>query len=81
MRLDVANQHAALCQASGEAFYNTSPYRLRDLTSRARRQQLKADFETYLDGFSPNVQEVTGQVQVSQSDRNPCRSRYSWLSD
>jgi type I restriction enzyme M protein len=54
----VANQHAALCQASGEAFYNTSPYRLRDLTSRARRQQLKADFEAYLDGFSPNVQEV-----------------------
>ena len=54
----VANQHAALCQASGEAFYNTSPYRLRDLTSRARRQQLKADFEAYLDGFSSNVQEV-----------------------
>ena len=54
----VANQHAALCQASGEAFYNTSPFRLRDLTSKARRQQLKADFEAYLDGFSPNVQEV-----------------------
>lgn len=54
----VANQHAALCQASGEAFYNTSQFRLRDLTSRARRQQLKSDFEAYLDGFSPNVQEV-----------------------
>jgi len=54
----IANQHAALCQASGEAFYNTSPFRLRDLASRARRQQLKADFEAYLDGFSPNVQEV-----------------------
>ncbi|WP_306120451.1 MULTISPECIES: class I SAM-dependent DNA methyltransferase [unclassified Roseitalea] len=54
----VANQHAALCQASGEAFYNTSPFRLRDLASRARRQQLKVDFEAYLDGFSPNVQEV-----------------------
>ena len=54
----VANQHAALCQASGEAFYNTSQFRLRDLTSRARHQQLKSDFEAYLDGFSPNVQEV-----------------------
>ena len=54
----VANQHAALCQAAGEAFYNTSPFLLRDLASRARRQQLKADFEAYLDGFSPNVQEV-----------------------
>ncbi len=54
----VANQEAALCQASGEAFYNTSRFRLRDLTSRARQQQLRADFEAYLDGFSPNVQEV-----------------------
>lgn len=54
----IANQHAALCQASGEAFYNTSPFRLRDLASRGRSQQLKADFEAFLDGFSPNVQEV-----------------------
>ena len=54
----IANQNAALCQASREAFYNTSQFRLRDLTSRARRQQLKSDFEAYLDGFSQNVQEV-----------------------
>ena len=54
----IANRDAALRQASGEAFYNTSSFRLRDLTSRARQQQLKADFEAYLDGFSPNVQEV-----------------------
>lgn len=54
----VANQHAALCQASGEAFYNVSPFRLRDLKNRAKQQQLKADFEAYLDGFSPNVQEI-----------------------
>jgi type I restriction-modification system DNA methylase subunit len=31
---------------------------LRDLRGRARAQQLKADFEAYLDGFSPNVQEI-----------------------
>ena len=54
----VANPHAALCEASGEAFYNVSPFRLRDLAARAKQQQLKADFEVYLDGFSPNVQEV-----------------------
>jgi len=54
----IANQHAALCQASGEAFYNVSPFTLRDLKSRAKLQQLKADFEAYLDGFSPNVQEI-----------------------
>ena len=54
----IANQDQPLRQASGEAFYNTSPFRLRDLTSRGRQQQLRADFEAYLDGFSPNVQEV-----------------------
>ena len=60
-RLDEAgidNQDAALRQAAGEAFYNTSPFRLRDLTSRGQQQRLRADFETYLYGFSPNVLEV-----------------------
>src|SRR5271157_653929 len=60
-RLDAAgitNQDAALRQASGQAFYNASPFILRDLRSRAKIQQLKADFEAYLDGFSPNVQEI-----------------------
>jgi len=54
----IANKHAALCLASGNAFYNISPFTLRDLRARARQQQLKADFEAYLDGFSPNVQEI-----------------------
>ena len=54
----ITNQDRALRQASGEAFYNTSPFRLRDLASRGRQQQLRADFEAYLDGFSPNIQEV-----------------------
>ncbi|HQJ52613.1 MAG TPA: class I SAM-dependent DNA methyltransferase [Anaerolineae bacterium] len=60
-RLDqagITNQEAGLRQASGQAFYNTSPFTLRDLKARARQQQLKADFEAYLDGFSPNVQEI-----------------------
>ncbi len=54
----IANKEAALRQAAGQAFYNASPYTLRDLRSRAKIQQLKADFEVYLDGFSPNVQEI-----------------------
>lgn len=54
----IANQIAGLCQASGQSFYNSSPYTLRDLQSRAKTQQLRADFEAYLDGFSPNVQEI-----------------------
>ena len=60
-RLDdagVTNQDAALRQASGQAFYNTSAFRLRSLTSRGQSQRLRADFEAYLDGFSPNVQEL-----------------------
>jgi len=57
-RAGITNQDAALRQAAGQAFYNTSPFTLRDLKARAKQQQLKADFEAYLDGFSPNVQEI-----------------------
>ena len=48
----------ALRQAAGQAFYNTSKFTLRDLKARASQQQLRADFEAYLDGFSPNVQDI-----------------------
>src|SRR5262245_54312180 len=54
----ITNQDAALRQAAGQAFYNTSKFTLRDLRARASQQQLKADFEAYLDGFSPNVQDI-----------------------
>ena len=54
----ITNQDRALRQASREAFYNTSPFRLRDLRSIGKQQQLRANFEAYLDGFSPNVQEI-----------------------
>ncbi|WP_025773092.1 type I restriction-modification system subunit M [Neomoorella thermoacetica] len=54
----IVHQDAALRQAAGQAFYNTSPFTLRDLKARASRQQLEADFRAYLDGFSPNVQEI-----------------------
>lgn len=54
----VVQQDQALRQAAGQAFYNTSKFTLRDLRSRASQQQLRADFEAYLDGFSPNVQDI-----------------------
>jgi len=54
----IANQDGALRQAAGQSFYNASPFTLRDLRLRSKAQQLKADFETYLDGFSPNVVEI-----------------------
>ena len=54
----VVEQDAALRQAAGQAFYNISGFTLRDLRARANRQQLTADFQAYLDGFSPNVQDI-----------------------
>ncbi len=48
----ITEQRAALSAAAGQAFYNTSKFTLRDLKSRGSRQQLLADFENYLDGFS-----------------------------
>jgi type I restriction enzyme M protein len=67
LRLDAAgitNQDAALRQAAGQAFYNASPFKLRDLRSRAKAQQLRADFEAYLDGFSPNLQEILDKFKL-----------------
>ena len=54
----IVEQDTALRQAAGQAFYNTSKFTLRDLRARANRQQLTADFTAYLDGFSPNVQDI-----------------------
>ena len=57
-RAGITNQDLALRQAAEQAFYNTSKFTLRDLRARASQQQLRADFEAYLDGFSPNVQDI-----------------------
>ena len=54
----IIHQDQALRRAADQAFYNTSKFTLRDLKARASQQQLKVDFETYLDGFSPNVQDI-----------------------
>ena len=54
----VVEQDPALRHAAGHAFYNASKFTLRDLRARANRQQLRADFEAYLDGFSLNVQDI-----------------------
>ena len=54
----IVEQDLALREASGQAFYNASKFTMRDLKTRTTQQQLKADFEAYLDGFSPNVQDI-----------------------
>src|SRR5262245_27135195 len=59
----VTNQFTALTQASVQAFYNVSPFTLRDLTSRGKAQALRSDFEAYLHGFSANVQEILEKFQ------------------
>jgi len=51
----VNEQTDALCSASKQPFYNSSPFVLKDLTSRTTAQALKRDFIKYLDGFSSNA--------------------------
>jgi type I restriction enzyme M protein len=54
----ITEQKAVLCSMAGQAFYNTSVFTLRNFKSRGNHQQLLADFEDYLDGFSPNVLDI-----------------------
>lgn len=52
----VVNSWPALCSLGAkQAFCNVSPFVLKDLTAKGKKQTLQADFEAYLDGFSPNV--------------------------
>ena len=77
----VTNQEAALRQASGEAFYNMSPFRLCDLDlSRSSNSRLRADFEAYLDGFSPNVQEVLDKFKFRNQVQTLVDADASWGS-
>jgi hypothetical protein len=76
----IDNQDAALRQAAGQAFYNTSKFTLRDLRARSSQQQLRADFEAYLDGFSPNVQDILENFEFvirSRSSPRPTPSARS----
>ena len=54
----IVEQDSALRTEAGQAFYNTSKFTLQSLRSRGSQQQLAKDFEAYLDGFSPNVQDI-----------------------
>jgi len=54
----VAEQDGALRMAAGQAFYNVSEFTLAKLKGSSQGQRLRDDFIAYLDGFSPNVQEI-----------------------
>ena len=59
----IADQDGVLQQASEHALYNTSPFTMRDLASRAAQQSLRADFESYLNGYSHNVQYILDKFE------------------
>lgn len=60
----IINQEAALRKAAGQAFYNTSPFTLRDLRNTSTQSKLRSDFEAYLDGFSTNVQDIIDNFEL-----------------
>ena len=49
----ITEQREALCMAAKQAFYNTSPFSLRDLKSRSSQQLLKQDLKTTSTAFPP----------------------------
>jgi type I restriction enzyme M protein len=75
----INDQDQPLRDAAGQAFYNYSQFTLKDLRSRANRQQLTADFVAYLDGFSPNVQEILDNFEFR--NQIPRLSRADALGD
>lgn len=60
----IVNQDAALRQAAGQDFYNTSGFTMKGLSSITNAARLKLNFEAYLDGFSPNVQEIIDNFEL-----------------
>ena len=70
----ISSQDAPLRQAAGQAFYNTSRFTLHHLRAKAARQQLKADFEDYLDGFSPNVQDILDNFEFRNQLPRLCKA-------
>ena len=54
----ITDQAGPLQQAADQQFYNSSPFTLRDLRNSTSQQQLRDNFNAYLDGFSPNVQDI-----------------------
>jgi type I restriction enzyme M protein len=61
-----------LRQASGYVFYNTSEWTLQRLhdTATNNQQILQANFEDYLKGFSPNVNEIIDKFKLKSQVRH-----------
>lgn len=52
----------ALCKLSGYQFYNTSEFDLRELCNDS--DNIKKNFEMYIDSFSDNVKDILGQLDM-----------------
>lgn len=63
---EILDQDQALRQEAGQAFWNTSPFTMRELRGRSSQARLQQDFQAYLDGFSPNVQRIIDNFEVRQ---------------
>jgi type I restriction enzyme M protein len=63
---------SGLKQASGYVFFNTSKWTLQKLkdTSTNSQQILQANFEDYLNGFSPNVKEIIDKFKLRSQVRH-----------
>lgn len=61
-----------LRDASGYVFYNTSEWTLQRLHNTATNSQqiLQANFEDYLNGFSPNVKEIIDKFKLKSQVRH-----------
>ena len=59
----ITEQAGPLRLAAGQQFYNTSRFTLKDLSNATARRQLQDNFKSYLDGFSPNVQEILDKFE------------------
>jgi type I restriction enzyme M protein len=61
-----------LRDASGYVFYNTSKWTLQQLHDTATNSQqiLQANFEDYLNGFSPNVKEIIEKFKLKSQIRH-----------
>ena len=59
----IVDQEGPLRVAAGQEFYNASTFTLRSLLDTSSRQQLTANFEVYLDGFSSNVQDILNNFE------------------
>lgn len=75
-KADITNQDQALRQATGQSFYNTSKFTLRDLRARASQQQLKP----VLDQVA-SLEATLAPYEQIKRDLAKARARFRELTD